>query len=322
MQFLPLWMAPWLLSAVAATSLVAVHWSMPNYRVPQEILISITSSCTMMLPQGFLDSQCGFVVSDAIWSMLLGTIWGMLASIPYTIACRAKLQSHELMLQQMASFECRAAECTIEADRILVEQVVQTLFKSEHEEEPVVQAASSPGTYEHLQTESGADSSVASWVPSTTYQVGSETTGILHNNVASPGTDQEALDAFNSYIRGPLRRAVMESVGNQLHLPYRICLVAALPLILYFPVDLLQCGDDCRSRYNYPSLKNVFLSEMLAWLVNTFLVFPIFCPILLRMLKHAFTVQSQKLQLVLAILSTVLTFSYGFLCAGVVGGLV
>ena len=321
-QFLPLWMAPWLLSALVVNSLVAVLWSMLNYRRPQEILMSITSSCTMMLPQGFLDSPWGFLVSDTIWSVLLGTTLGMLASIPWTIACRAKLQSHELMLQQMASFEFRAAECTIEADRLLVEQQVQTLFKSRHEEEPVVQAASSPGTYEHLQTESGADSSVASWVPSTTYQVGSETTAILHNSVASAETDQEALDAFNSYIRGPLRRAVMESVGNQLHVPYRICLVAALPLILYSPVDLLQCDVDCRSRLHVPSLEDGFRSEMLSWFVVIFLVFPIFCPIFLRMLKHAFTVQSQKLQQVLAILSAVLTFTYGYLCAGVVDGLV
>eukprot|EP00439_Symbiodinium_sp_Y106_P073709 s112_g13.t4 len=153
-----------------------------------------------------------------------------------SIACKAKLQSHELMLQQMASFECRAAECIIEAGRVLVEQ-------------------------------------------------------------------QEALDAFNSYIRGPLRCAVMESVGDKLHVPYHICVVAALPMVFYSAVDILQCGEGCRSRYGLPSLEKGFLSEIFSWLTNSVLVFPIFFPVLLRMLKQAFTVQSQMLQLVLAALS-------------------
>ncbi|CAE7247851.1 unnamed protein product [Symbiodinium natans] len=327
-RFLPLWMAPWLLSALLVNSLVAALWSMLNYRGPQEVLISVTYSCTMVLPQSFLDSSWGFLVSDTVWSVLLGTTLGILASIPWTIACRAKLQSHELMLRQMASFDCRAAECTIEADRLLVEQQVQTLFQSRQEEEAVVQAPSSPGSYEHVQTESnastalGTDGIVAPGVPSTAYLAGSATAGIPRNSVTSTEIDQKALDAFNSYIRGPLRRVVMESVGNQLHVPYRICLVAALPLILYSPVDLLQCGADCRARYNFPSLETGFRSEMLSWLVVIFLVLPIFYPILLRMLKQAFTVQSQKLQLVLAILSAVLTFTYGYFCAGVVDGLV
>ena len=46
-----------------------------------------------------------------------------------SIACKAKLQSHELMLQQMASFECRAAECIIEAGRVLVEAAGPDTFQ-------------------------------------------------------------------------------------------------------------------------------------------------------------------------------------------------
>ena len=115
-----------------------------------------------MLPRSFLDSASGELVTDTVWSVLLGVTWGTLASIPWSIACKAKLQSHELMLQQMASFECRAAECIMEAGRVLVEQQVQTLFKS-------------PGTHEHLQA-----CTVVPWASPTTSQVDSE-----HGSVTS-----------------------------------------------------------------------------------------------------------------------------------------
>ena len=54
--------------------------------------------------------------------VLIGATLGTLASIPWIIACKAKLRGHALMLEQMACFDCRAAQCTIEADRVLVEQ--------------------------------------------------------------------------------------------------------------------------------------------------------------------------------------------------------
>ena len=93
-------------------------------------------------------SASAALVTDAVWAVfgvLAGTTLGMLASIPWTIACKAKLQSHALMLEQMACFDCRAAQCTIAADRVLVQRQVQTLFRwrSEEDSELVVQTTSS-----------------------------------------------------------------------------------------------------------------------------------------------------------------------------------
>ena len=120
--------------------------------------------------------------------VLIGATLGTLASIPWIIACKAKLRGHALMLEQMACFDCRAAQCTIEADRVLVEQQVQKIFTSQHDEEPVVQPASSPGTCEHLQMTSN---------PSTMSGTDSDTPQIRATSIQA---EQEALDAFNSYI--------------------------------------------------------------------------------------------------------------------------
>ncbi|CAE7822167.1 unnamed protein product [Symbiodinium sp. CCMP2592] len=308
-DFLPLWLAPWLLSTIVANSLVAAGVCMLSYGMPETFAASVTAVCARMLPRSVIDSTSGALgtyVAWALWDGLAGAMLGTLVSIPWTIACKAKLQSHALMLEQMACFECRAAQCTIEADRVLVEQQVQRLFKPRHDGEPVVQTTYCSRNDENLQRDSS------------TCQADPETAWIRRNSVTSTQADQDALDAFNSYLRGPLRCWVMESVGSQLHVPYRTCLVATLPIIFYSPVNILQCDDDCRSRYGLPSLQKAVLAEMLSWLVVGLLVFPTLYPILLRMLKHVFTVQQQTLQFVLAALSAILTFTYGYLCAGTV----
>ena len=152
-------------------------------------------------------------------------------------------------------------------------------------------------------------------------QADPETVWIQRDSVTCTQTDQEALDAFNTYVRGPLHCSVMETVGSELHVPYRMCLVATLPMIFYSPVDILQCDDDCRSHHGLPSLERGFLAEMLSWLVVGLLVFPTFYPIFLRMLKHAFSAQSKTLRFVLAALGAIATFVYGYLCNGMVCGL-
>ena len=309
-HFLPHWLAPWLLSAIVANSFVAACWCILICGTP-EVPDYITALCTKMLPRSFLESASCAFVTDAIWAVI-GTALGTLASIPWTIAGKAKLQGHQLMLEQMACFDCRAAECTIEADRVLVEQQVQKLFTSQHDEEPVVQAASSPGSYDHLLTTSNSSSMS---------RTDSDPPRILRDSVASIQTDEEALDAFNSYIRGPLRRAVMESVGSQLHVPYRLCLVATLPMTFYLPVDSFLCDDGCRSREGLPLLEEAFLSETLYGLAVIWLILPTYYPILLRLLKRAFTFQSSTLQFFFAALSAIATFSYGSVCTGIMYGL-
>ena len=42
-----------------------------------------------------------------------------------------KLRNHQLMLQQMANFDVRAAKCTLPSDAKAIEQQVEDLFKDD-----------------------------------------------------------------------------------------------------------------------------------------------------------------------------------------------
>ncbi|CAE7949691.1 unnamed protein product [Symbiodinium sp. KB8] len=303
-QFLPLWLAPWLLSSLLLDVLVATSWYILSHTVPMDLF-----SSTPMF-SAILGSAFGPLLTVALFNLLFGTALGVLASIPWTIACRAKLRSHSLMLEQMACFDCRAAECTVQADRILVEQQVQQLFRSALCEKDVVVLPTSSTGSEHAYWPSPSDSMDAAYMSRTT-----------QDSVAYARSDDEALDAFNSYIRGPLRTAVMESVGDQLHVPYSMCLVASLPMIFYSTTDTLQCDAACRSASGFPSFESYLLPVALGWLGTIWLVLPIFQPVFLRMLTCAYSVQTQLLQLMLAALSGILTFSYGYCMVGLVFGL-
>ena len=76
MQFLPLWLAPWLLSTIVANALVATCWSFLTLRIPQEALGSIQSFCTWMLPRHPLrSSQTQFGRSSVCWQERLWACW-------------------------------------------------------------------------------------------------------------------------------------------------------------------------------------------------------------------------------------------------------
>ena len=96
-HFLPLWLAPWLLSGLLLDTLVATGVNILNYRIPQEVLTSPTTF-SAILPPSLLHSAFGPLVTLAVFFVLLGTALGIWVSIPWTMACRAKLRSHALML--------------------------------------------------------------------------------------------------------------------------------------------------------------------------------------------------------------------------------
>ena len=110
---------------------------------------------------------------------------------------------------------------------------------------------------------------LGSWVPSIF---------LLFRGLLKSLGDDEALDAFNSYIRGPLRSAVMECAGDQLYVPYNMCLVASLPMIFYSATDILQCDATCMSNMGYSSFGNYVLPILLSWISTFVLIVPIFYP--------------------------------------------
>ena len=145
----------------------------------------------------------------------------------------------------MANFDCRAAQCTEPADRPLVQQQVQHLFRA-------------PGKQEANHMASFASSSSHS----------SEVDQI----------DDRSLDAFNGYVQGPLRSVVLENVGAKLHLPHGWCLLAGLPITFYSCVDILQCDEACVADNGFDTFFSYMGASTATWLVDIFLVFPTFYP--------------------------------------------
>ena len=267
--FLPLGLAPWLLSALALDLILATLL----YLSYNELLLEVLSSMAhALIPQRVWDSMAAYsdLVTGVLIIVMLGTFLGILGSIPWTISCRLKLRNHSLMLDQMAAFDCRNARCTVESDRDLVEHQVRRLF--------------------HLA--SGREE---------------------EEGTAAPNAERfTPLDAFNEHIRGPLRSAVLESIGEELQVPYGVCLIAGLPMMFYSGVDTLACDSECRGRIGYASVVQYLVANIICYGTSLLLVFPIFYPVFLRMLKRALSVSSELLQPILAGLSGVLTFSYGF----------
>ena len=53
----------------------------------------------------------------------------VLVSVPSFFSFRMKLRNHQLLLDQMSSFDVRAAKCTLIADRSAIEEHVVALFE-------------------------------------------------------------------------------------------------------------------------------------------------------------------------------------------------
>ena len=151
------------------------------------------------------------LVSFATWSSvwMLASIFYVPAIIPCLFSFRTKLQIHRHMLDQMASFDVRAAKCTVPADRRAIEQQVTELFgeKVQSDSRPTVDEGEVRIRHFHLSGPRGGD----------------------------------PLDYFNQYVRGSLRDFVIQQIGNELHVPYRVCLTAFLPMIFFSSVNILGC---------------------------------------------------------------------------------
>ena len=206
-----------------------------------------------------------------------GAMWSVIAAPPLLLAFRIKLQSHSLMLEQMAGFDFRAAKCTVESDRLLVEQQIQELFAD-------------------VQTGDGR-------LVGSHGQDGSTSAG-----------NSAALDSFNAAIRGPLRSAVLHSVGDELYVPYRICLTASLPLAFLSSVDTLACNEACLEFFGQVSRPLYMLHVQFVWACAIMLIFPSFYPLFLRMLKRAVSFRQQWLQVLLGVLSVIAAFDYAYFC--------
>ena len=227
-----------------------------------------------------------------------------ITAVPSVLAFLNKMRKHHSMLRQIVRFDVRAAKCALESDRQLVEKRIGELLGSR------IGSSCNGNTLDNRQNLHNLSNlySPASGLCSG----GLRTTLMMAQNL-------DPLDCFNAYVRGPLMEAVLEKVGDSTHVPYRLCLVASLPMTLFSVVDLLSCSNErCQLSAGEVNLSLEGYMGSLAsfWLLNDLMIYPIAQPLLFRMLSLICSaIQHSAARILLGLLGAVVLYTYIFVCS-------
>ena len=175
------------------------------------------------------------------------------------------------MLDQMAEFQLANAKCTLETDRRVIEEQVLSLF--DEALEPPIRVAF--GT-EEAEDDMGSSETL---LPPETLETSDTIREVRH--ITSYPTHDQIIDQFNAYVRGPLRDSVIQSLGKEDYISFRLCTVAALTWIFLNVRSLLGCGADCRksaSSDGFSSVSQYFVFDTIYFLflspLSVFVEFP------------------------------------------------
>ena len=228
----------------------------------------------------------------ALWFFIgIGSLFLYLPiSILTLFSFRMKFKHHQLMLDQMESFDVRAARCTLPADRHAIEQHVKELFQQ----------------------------SDALQEPDDSVDEGEVRLQRFYPLDAAFGGDP--LDKFNDYVRGRLRDFIIAQIGNELHVPYGLALTSFLPMIFYSSVNVLGCDnkpcDKSAVAMGYSSVSSYMTVNASCWAFHILTVVPVTYPLLLRLIKSTFFFGDGPLQLLAAVLCLPLVYLYNGICIG------
>eukprot|EP00438_Fugacium_kawagutii_P004674 Skav216586 [mRNA] locus=scaffold3151:147969:152421:+ [translate_table: standard] len=205
-------------------------------------------------------AQAKNLLAELINSMLLSAL------------CFQKLQQHQLMLQQLARFDFRNGKCSIEGDRQVIQAQIIDLF-DEALEAPLSMSFEAPGVGEDVEMVEDPLISV-------------ETLRAIRHVTSYP-TNEEIIDEFNAYVKGPLQQDVLLSIAAADEFSWKLYLIMVLPTALLGLVRVLGCDGhtDCQiaaSYVGYASTSQYMVTNGCIW----FILGPIFSimsiPVLLR----------------------------------------
>ncbi|CAK9057024.1 unnamed protein product [Durusdinium trenchii] len=185
----------------------------------------------------------------------------------FSAFCIWKIDSHQTMLEQMECFDWRDATCTLETDRIVIKKHIFTLF-DEALEPPLSVALDAADV---LGPEVGDRE--GTHLP----LMGSSLDDHIRRITSYP-TQEEVLEQFNAYVRGPLRDRVIALLGRPECMSFKLILVACLPAWFSGLVSVLGCDGqpDCATAAN--NLRFASVAEYTATnVVMTLFFWPIAC---------------------------------------------
>ena len=279
-RFLPLWIAPWLLSSMLLDLMSATLFEALELRFPNWSMAWVAQVETTVTAMGSPPELMRFFAAAFIW--IFSGICYLPSSVPSFFSFRLKLRSHTLLLEQMSSFRVQEAKCTDENDRSLIEAQVVELYGDTGESE------GEEREHEH----------------------------------------QHELERFNSYVQGPLRKVLLKSIGDELSVPYHLCLIAYLPMTFYSAVNILGCDNGpCMTSVKeggWSSLQTYFMIQTLAWFLCLLLAFPMTYPTLLFCLQKLAPSSDHSTSLFSSCAASIfclVAFAYGYVLGGCIWGI-
>ena len=123
---------------------------------------------------------------------------------------------------------------------------------------------------------------------------------------------------------GVLRDIVMMQIGDEIHVPWPLCLTACLPMILYSAVNVLGCDngscEESARLEGWSSALQYILAQTLGWVLVILLTFPLTYPVMLRMLRCILSFGDAPVQRCAAFLCCFLAYEYTYMCGGLIWG--
>ncbi|CAE7404134.1 unnamed protein product [Symbiodinium natans] len=305
-HFVPMWLAPWLLAFILMDLLsVSMLRFISNVISEPAVFSMMMASCNYFQADVLgIDSRDLNLLLVYVATCVAGCTPYYITAVPSVLAFLNKMRKHHSMLRQIVRFDVRAAKCALESDRQLVEKRIGELLGSR------IGSSCNGNTLDNRQNLHNLSNlySPASGLCSG----GLRTTLMMAQNL-------DPLDCFNAYVRGPLMEAVLEKVGDSTHVPYRLCLVASLPMTLFSVVDLLSCSNErCQLSAGEVNLSLEGYMGSLAsfWLLNDLMIYPIAQPLLFRMLSLICSaIQHSAARILLGLLGAVVLYTYIFVCS-------
>ena len=296
MHFMPLWLPIWTLSTLALDCLgvLAITFYLPATATDP--------------PTKVTDSRVTFfILTLATWTGP-GVVYACSVILSFLVHSR-RLQFHNLLLERMASFDFRNAKCKLESDRSLIEAQLLQLF-DEALEPPLVVAIDVAELGE----------------PSSAPLISEEEMKAIRPITSYP-SEEEVLQLFNAYVRGPMRERLLNAIGSEVDIPWKLCAVSFLPLIFDALAVTFSCeGAPCfisAKREGYASTTLYILSNFLGFAIECWLGLPTIHPIMLRVLRAIRTnVSHHVLKIVLGAVCSVGVYVYVFVSTAAVIGFV
>lgn len=262
-KFVPVWLPIWTLSAIAMD-------------IVSSFLIDLVGTST---PPPAFDKNSDvqlFLATFVFWCP--PCLAYLFPSILSFLVHFRKLKHHGHLLDKMATFDFRSAQCKLEGDRTVIRQQVLRLFETE--QRPIAEKMS---------------------------------------NVSPPDIhkEDEIIDRFNAYVRGPLHDSLMCSMGRETDISWKLCAVSFLPLMFNSMVSILGCdGFECEisaRQQGYASVQQYMGMNAAMWAMACLLCYPSVHPLTLRVLHIITTgIETPSLQMFLGVVCALLVYVYVF----------